>query len=347
MGKATGETPAGLNPRSFAHARRGGDPGSQAPQVFVRWPTLPLLSRRRPAAANAGIQSRGLRRVVASSCRRVAAQANRDQRRQRDSEQPPKRLWLRYADAEPCLRHCAGDWRGDPGRTVPIGAQNRPAFRVDETTIAQIHAALKGGTPHLPGARPDVSAPHRRVRQAGPGNQRDRPDQSGGARRGRGPRPSARRGRHHRPPALHPGHRQRQLRDRRTAERRRVAGAEGIRLDPRRVPGAAPQGRRSDRARQVEHGGVGVHAVRDGQLDSARLHEEPLRAGSRDRRIERRHGRGGRREPRRRWPRQRYRQLDPRAVVSSGAGRHSFDDGADEPGRGDSAQLRWRTSRGR
>ena len=30
--------------------------------------------------------------------------------------------------------------------THKIGAQNRPAFRVDETTIAQIHTALKGGT---------------------------------------------------------------------------------------------------------------------------------------------------------------------------------------------------------
>ena len=151
-----------------------------------------------------------------------------------------------------------------------IGAQNRPAFRVDETTIAQIHTALKAGTPHLPRARPDVSAPHRRVRQAGPGNQRDRPDQSGGARRGRRARPSARRQRHQRPPALHPGHRQRQLRDRRTPERCGVARAQGIRLDPRRVPGAAPQGRRSHRAGQVEHGGVGIHAVRDGQLDPAR-----------------------------------------------------------------------------
>ena len=93
-----------------------------------------------------------------------------------------------------------------------------------------------------------------------------------------------------------------------------------------------------DRARQVEHGGVRVHAVRDGQLDPAGLHEEPLRARSRHRRIERRHGRRGRRQLRRRRPRQRHRQLHPRPVVSPGARRDPFDDGADEPERRGAAE---------
>ena len=108
------------------------------------------------------------------------------------------------------------------------------------------------------------------------------------------------------------------------AERERIAGAGGVRLEQGRVSGEAHQGGRRDRARQIEHGRVGVHAVRDAQLDPSRLHEEPVRARSRDRRIERRHGRVGRRELRRRGPRLRYGQLDSRPVVASGA-RRAFD----------------------
>ena len=151
------------------------------------------------------------------------------------------------------------------------------------------------------------------------------------ARRGRRARPPVQGGRTRRAAALRPRDRQGQLRDDRTAERRRVAVAQGIRLEQGRVPGQAHQGGRRDRARQVEHGGVRVHAVRDRELDPAGLHEESLRARSRDGRIERRHGGGGRRQLRRRRPRQRHRQLDPRAVVAPGAGRHPIDDGADEP----------------
>ena len=64
----------------------------------------------------------------------------------------------------------------------------------------------------------------------------------------------------------------------------------------------------------------------------------PVRARSRDGRIERRHGRGGRRELRRHRPRQRHRQLDPRPVIPPGAGRHPLDDGADQPGGRRAAQ---------
>ncbi len=73
-------------------------------------------------------------------------------------------------------------------------------------------------------------------------------------------------------------------------------------FDPgaRRLPGETHQGGRRHRAREVEHGGVGVQPVRDRQFAPARLYEKSLRARSRHGRIERRHGRGGRGEFRRR-----------------------------------------------
>ena len=93
-----------------------------------------------------------------------------------------------------------------------------------------------------------------------------------------------------------------------------------------------------DRAREVEHGGVGVHAIRDRELDPARLHEESVCARPRDRRIERRNRRRRRRQFRRSWTWQRHRQLHSRPVVASGAGGHPLDDGAHEPRRRRAAQ---------
>ena len=119
-------------------------------------------------------------------------------------------------------------------------------------------------------------------------------------------------------------------------------------VSPQRcLPGAARQGSRRHRARQVEHGGVGVHAVRNGQFHPAGLHEEPVRAGPRDGRLQRGHGSGGGCEFRRGRPRQRHRQLDPRPLVAPGARRDSLDDGADEPRRRDAARRRSPTSRAR
>ena len=87
--------------------------------------------------------------------------------------------------------------------------------------------------------------------------------------------------------------------------------------------------------------------IRDAELDSSRLHEEPVRARSCHGRIERRYRRVGRGELRRRGPRIRHRQLDSRAVVAPGAGRHSIDDGADEPRGRDAAQPAGRHRRAR
>src|SRR5688500_3275725 len=80
-----------------------------------------------------------------------------------------------------------------------------------------------------------------------------------------------------------------------------------------RDDGEAAQGRGRDRAREVEHGGAGVLAVRDRELDPARLHEEPVRARSRDRRLEWWDGRRSCRQLRGRGARHRYRELHPRA----------------------------------
>ena len=201
------------------------------------------------------------------------------------------------------------------GATSFPGAAQQPAtgFQLEETTIARIHAAMKAGQITCRGLVERYLARIEAYDKAGPAHQRHRPRQPDGPCRGGRPRPKGQAGRLRRTAALHSGDRQGQLRDHRLAERRRFAGAEGLRLDARRVPGQAHQGRRRDRPRQVEHGRVGVHAVRDRQLDPARLHEESVRARPRHRRLERRHRRGHRRQLRRDWPRQRHRQLDSRS----------------------------------
>ena len=116
-----------------------------------------------------------------------------------------------------------------------------------------------------------------------------------------------------------------------TTQRR--AGVCGLSPRQRRIPGEAREGRGRAGAGEIEHGGVGVQPLRDGQLDSAGIHAESLRAGSRDGGIERRHGGGGRGELRAGRARQRYRQFDPRTVVAPGAGGNPVDDGAHQPRR--------------
>ena len=140
-------------------------------------------------------------------------------------------------------------------------AAQRPAeFPIEETTIAAIHAAMKAGTltcralvdsylrridrldkigPALnaivvvnPNAPAEADALDLRFKQGGLTG------------------------------ALHciPADRQRQLRDGRLAERRGFAVAPGLRVVARRVPGGSPQARRRHRSREIEHGGVRVHA---------------------------------------------------------------------------------------
>ena len=55
---------------------------------------------------------------------------------------------------------------------APIAAQPPSSFHVDETTIADIHAAMRGGTLTCH-ALVQVPGANRRVRQAGTGDQRD------------------------------------------------------------------------------------------------------------------------------------------------------------------------------
>ena len=223
--------------------------------------------------------------------------------RYRGAETRVRRAWL----AATLFALALAGFAAAPSAPAP------PAFEVEEATIADIHAAMKAGRLTC---RALVEQYLRRIEaydKNGPAHQRHRRREPRRAlAAGRRARPAIRAGRPHRAAALRPDHREGQLRDDRPAERGRVAGAQGVRLEPGRVPGAPHQGGRRHRARQVEHGRVGVHAVRDGELDPARLHEEPVRARSRDGRLERRHGGGGGGQLRRGRPRQRHRQLDSR-----------------------------------
>ena len=218
--------------------------------------------------------------------------------------------------------------------TSESAAQAPPPFEVHEATIAQIHAAMRAGRLTCRALVEQYLAAHRRLRQERPGAQRHRRHQPRGARRGRRARSPLRAGRPDRPAALHPDDREGQLRDDRPAERQRLA----------RARRASSRPRTRSRCSAVKDAGAIVLAksnmaewaftpVRDAELDPAGLHEESVRARSRHGRIERRHRGGGRRQLRRRRPRQRHRQLDSRAVVAPGAGRHPLDDGADEPRR--------------
>ena len=155
-------------------------------------------------------------------------------------------------------------------------AQAPPAFEVHEATIAQIHAAMQAGRLTCRGL---VEQYLRRI---------DTYDKNGPAinaivvtnpdalkladdldRRFRGGRAGG-------PAALRAADREGQLRDRRPSKRERLAGAGRLRVGAGRFPGEARQGCRGHRDRQVEHGRMGVHAVRDGQLDPSGLYQEPV-----------------------------------------------------------------------
>ena len=194
-----------------------------------------------------------------------------------------------------------------------------------------------GRPPHVPRAGRAVPPPHRGLRQERPRHQCHRRHQPGCVEAGRRSRPAVRGRGARRSAPLRADDREGQLRDHRPAERERLAGAGRLRVRQGCIPGEAREGGRRHRAREVEHGGVGVHAVRDRQFDPAGLHEEPVRPRPRDRRFERRNGCGSRRQFRGGGPRQRHRQLDSRSLIAPVARRHPLDDGADEPGRGDAA----------
>ena len=190
---------------------------------------------------------------------------------------------------------------------------------------------------HLPRARQLVPRAHRGVRQARPVAQRDHRRQLRRARDRRLARQALRVVASTRRPApLRSDDRQGQLSDDRTADRGRLARAQGLRADDRRVHGRAHQGRGRDRISKVEHGGVRVLARRDGELAAARLHAESVRARSRDRRlVGRKRGRrcGG---SWRSGTRYRHRKFHSWPELAPGARRHSADDGAHES-RGDRA----------
>ena len=144
---------------------------------------------------------------------------------------------------------------------VAAERQTRATFRVEETTIAAVHASMKSGALTCTAL---VSEYLRRIEaydkngsalnaivQVNPDAMKQAADLDGRFKTVR----------IHRPPALHPRHCQRQLRDDRLAERCGLTRAEGIRVAPRRLPGPPHQGGGCNRPRQVEHGGMGVHAL--------------------------------------------------------------------------------------
>ena len=184
------------------------------------------------------------------------------------------------------------------GGAVTLAAQSQQpppaAFQIEEATIAQIHAAMKAGRLTCRGL---VEQYLRRIEaydKNGPALNAIVVDQSRRAER----RPTcsialqarrARVGPLHCIPTI--------VKDNfETIGLQSADGSlalKGFVSSQGRVPGEAHQRGRRDRPGEVEHGGVGVHAVRNRELDSARLHEESVRARSRHGRIERRH-RGGR-----------------------------------------------------
>ena len=149
------------------------------------------------------------------------------------------------------------------------------------------------------------------------------------------------------PLALRADDRQRQLRNQRTADLGRRARVCRLSAEGRRVSGGARKSGGRDCAGEIQHGRVGVQSRRDGQFDSARLHEEPLRAGSGDGGVERRHGGIDRGQLRTGRVRQRYRQFDSRTVIPSVSRGHSLHDGAHQPRRRVSSEHARRCSRDR
>ena len=101
--------------------------------------------------------------------------------------------------------------------------------------------------------------------------------------------------------SLHSDDREGQLRDDRLANGRRQFGAQGLYAEQGCVSDQAHQGRRRDRAGQIQHGGIRVQSGRDGQLGAAGLHAQSLRARPGHRRLVGRDGRRRRRRPRRGW----------------------------------------------
>ena len=107
----------------------------------------------------------------------------------------------------------------------------------------------------------------------------------------------------------HPDRDQGQLRDRRHAHHRRVEGARRLRAEARRVRGEEAARRRRGHRRQDQPARARVRH-HDGQL-ARRADAQPVRPDAQPRRIERRDGRGRRRQPRRGGPRHRHLRVGP------------------------------------
>ena len=206
-------------------------------------------------------------------------------------------------------------------------------FSVDEASDRLDSRRAPGRPDHLPAARAAVPRPDRGLRQAGAGHQRDHRRQPGGARARRRARRGVRDGRVRRPASLHPGDREGQLRHEGPADDGGIAVARRLHAGQGRVPREAAARGGRDRAGQVEHGRVRLQPVRDGELDPAGLHAQPVLALPGHRRVERRHRRRHRRQLRRHRPRLGHRELHPRPLVAPGAGGHPVHDGPDEPRR--------------
>ncbi len=185
----------------------------------------------------------------------------------------------------------------------------------------------------LPRARAGVSRSHRRVRQAGSGDQRDhrgQPRRAGDRRFARSPirgDATARRS-----AALRADDREGQFSDDRTAD----GGGESSRSR------ATRRRRTRFRCKRIKEAGAIVLAKSNmaefafSPIETVNsvlpgLHEESVRARSRDGGIVRRNGGRGRGGSRRSRTRHRHRQLDSRTELAPGARRHSLDDGSDEP----------------
>ena len=277
------------------------------------------------ASSASSVFQRLLFAVAVAVCRRAAERVPWDY----DQTRPARR----------CPAVCRDIGRGFEHRRRPVRPSAVSHRRSDHRPDSR---RFQGEDADLSRAHEGVPRSDRRARQAWPRDQRNRAHESAGAGRCRLARQALRDRRPVGSVALHSHNRERQLRDRRHADHRWIAGARRMGAVAGCHHGATDQECRGDRAGEVEPGRVGVHAVRNREFDPAGVLAQSVCTRSRYGRVERRHsGRCGR-QLRRHRTRHRHRQFHSWAIRASGPRGNPLHDGTHVTCRCDPAQRRRR-----